>query len=572
MLLRYGDSQLVPTSSCRRFVPAAPATHPRLHHPSPLLLLIVASLLFFTGLSSTQVTCSAQQVRIPLTRKSVPDGVHYRSSRAMAAHAAVGFRGPVPDVHSAVELYSDPAVPVPLKNFYNRMYVGNVEIGTPSVTFSLVFDTGSADLWVFAAKSSKPILSYVTYYDYAQSSTSDLTTTPWSIQYGKGASSGVLVSDTVSLAGYNTTGFTFAQATSYSSDFESPDMPLDGLLGLAFSSVNSAGGPTLIDALQSQGRIKERVFSFYLTTDNPDGSEFVLGSPDLSLTRGNLTYLSLASNSGMWILSMQAVLFGGTTSSFCASASCPVLVDTGTSFIGMPSTAFNAFASAVESARSDCSLDSGSGLLRCNRATSAGLPSLGFSLQGSLFTVTGADYFQSGVIGVMSIDVSSSSSLWILGDTFLKTYYTVFDLDNRKIGIAGAKPGVPYSPPGTSREFTWQLVLLVVLIAIAVLCVCVAGVRAYQNRQSNRGARSPNGAPAPYMLHEQPYAGQGQRYQPQPVPMATMVPSQSFTGRPMQLSYAPGGGYPIPPMPTAPPPHAQSEFARDFYRSAEGQV
>jgi hypothetical protein len=152
----------------------------------PLLFIVVCATLLSI--------CSGQQIRIPLTRKDVPAGQHYRTVHAMAAHAANGFHGPVPQ-HTARQLYSDPAVPVALKNFYNRMYTGEVSIGTPAVQYQLVFDTGSADLWVFAAKSERPILDYVNYYDHTKSSTAKITSQPWDIQYGEGASKGTLVSD-----------------------------------------------------------------------------------------------------------------------------------------------------------------------------------------------------------------------------------------------------------------------------------------------------------------------------------------------------------------------------------------
>jgi len=36
----------------------------------------------------------------------------------------------------------------PLINAFNSYYIGDVSVGTPSQNFTVIFDTGSADLWI----------------------------------------------------------------------------------------------------------------------------------------------------------------------------------------------------------------------------------------------------------------------------------------------------------------------------------------------------------------------------------------------------------------------------------------
>lgn len=81
-------------------------------------------------------------------------------------------------------------------------YYGTITIGTPAVDFDVIMDTGSADL-IIATADCDGCDTETTTYTASSSSTAVTSTTAFSITYGSGTASGVLDTDTVSIAGYS---------------------------------------------------------------------------------------------------------------------------------------------------------------------------------------------------------------------------------------------------------------------------------------------------------------------------------------------------------------------------------
>merc|ERR1740121_917757 len=112
----------------------------------------------------------------------------------------------------------------------------------------------------------------------------------------------------------------------------------------------------------------------------------------------------------------------------CSKRNCSAIVDTGTSLLAGPTDIVNAFIDKLN-VSSDCSnFDS--------------LPDIGFIIGGRTLTLTPEDYVDiSGPhdcgLSLMSQDSPPPKSpQFILGDPFLRKYYTVFNRETSEIGFA----------------------------------------------------------------------------------------------------------------------------------------
>lgn len=131
---------------------------------------------------------------------------------------------------------SAPAIP----EEYDVEYLTPVQIGTPPQTLNLDFDTGSADLWVYSSATPPSDVNGQEVYNPSASNTSSkLQGSTWDITYGDGSSSsGEVYYDNVTVGGLSVYPMAVEAATDVSAEFTA-DMDIDGLLGLAFSKLNT---------------------------------------------------------------------------------------------------------------------------------------------------------------------------------------------------------------------------------------------------------------------------------------------------------------------------------------------
>jgi saccharopepsin len=342
--------------------------------------------------------------------------------------------------------------PVVLTDYYTKQYTGEIRIGTPPKKFSVVMDTGSADLWVFSKSLAKQASNF---YDSVQSSTYQYDGRNWDIKYGIGSCSGILSSDLVSISNIDPVRLVFAEATFASSNFFDQTKPMDGILGLSFTALANFQTLTLIDVLMQANKISEKVVTFrlgkYTGVESKGESQMIVGSPLLNRDEV-VIYAALPADSKEWTVPLLSFQVGNNipVKGYVA------LLDTGTSFIGIPSSLFDSISYEIIQLRPDCRLDADSGIYTCLRSLKTNLPNLKFKMGGEYFELTGSDYAidipgSAIQLGFMKLPQSIGNK-FILGDTFIKTFPTVFDYDQRRIGIVKKNPCLPVKYPMSTNH------------------------------------------------------------------------------------------------------------------------
>ncbi|RWR95150.1 aspartic proteinase [Cinnamomum micranthum f. kanehirae] len=190
---------------------------------------------------------------------------------------------------------------VSLKNYLDAQYFGVIGIGSPPQNFTVIFDTGSSNLWVPSSKCYFSIPCYFhTKYKARSSSTYKEIGKSCSIRYGSGSIYGYFSQDNVQLGDLVVKDQVFIEATQEAS-LAFLFAKFDGILGLGFQEISVGNVVPVWYNMIEQGLIKEEVFSFWLNRDanDSDGGEIVFGGVDPKHFIGEHTYVPVT-RKGYW--------------------------------------------------------------------------------------------------------------------------------------------------------------------------------------------------------------------------------------------------------------------------------
>lgn len=339
-------------------------------------------------------------------------------------------------------LNSDGLPSVSLTDVQDSEYFGEVDIGTPAQKFQVIYDTGSSNLWV-PSKACDNCKKDGKTYDSNASSSYAKNGENFALAYGTGSCKGFLSEDAVVVGGATITDFKFGEVTHEAADVFG-QAPFDGIIGMGPAKAAVDKVPMPMDQLVAQKKIDHNLFAFYLASGGKTGSTITLGGTDSSFHTGDFSYVPVARAAALlpyWMISASAIKVGGASAVSCSwITGCYMVVDTGTSLLAGPTKDVSTLIAKIGVTVAK------DGTIPCAGADQ--LPVITFSMNGKDFDL-GPDFYvlkvpddkgnQGCLLGIQGMDMIPGVSLWIMGDTFLRKYYTVWDKDANRVGFATAK-------------------------------------------------------------------------------------------------------------------------------------
>ncbi|KAL1828224.1 hypothetical protein DCAR_0207419 [Daucus carota subsp. sativus] len=225
---------------------------------------------------------------------------------------------------------------LPLKNYLDAQYYGEISIGSPPQKFSVIFDTGSSNLWVPSSKCYFSIACWFhSKYKAKKSSTYTEVGEDAAIVYGSGSVSGFLSQDNVEIGDLVIKDQVFIEVTKEGS-LTFVLAVFDGILGLGFQEISVGNVVPPWYNMVDQGLVGEEVFSFWLNRnqDAEEGGELVFGGVDPKHFKGNHTYVPVTEK-GYWQFEMDDFIIGNMSTGYC-DGGCAAIVDSGTSLLAGP--------------------------------------------------------------------------------------------------------------------------------------------------------------------------------------------------------------------------------------------
>ena len=336
-----------------------------------------------------------------------------------------------------------------------------MSIGTPAQHLRLHVDTGSSDLWTNTLSSrvcqlrGQPCSASGT-YNANSSSTYKFVSSDFNVTYidGSGAT-GDYATDTLSIGGKTLESLQFGIGYNSGS--------AQGILGIGYAANEAQANrngkqpySNLPQAMVDAKLIQSSAYSLWLDDLESSTGSILFGGVDSDKYTGSLQTLPVEKVQGQYIqfvitISGMALVQNGINQSLSNSLPTPVILDSGSSLTYLPDSLTNDIYTALNVQYSQ---QQGAGLCDCNLAN--GNITLDFTFTSPTISVPIRELvinpyataqpesqtsrkrqiFSNGGSDCIFGIIPSGGTTAVLGDTFLRSAYVVYDLVNNQISLA----------------------------------------------------------------------------------------------------------------------------------------
>jgi hypothetical protein len=312
---------------------------------------------------------------------------------------------------------------LPIKDYTDTQYVAEMDLGTPDQQFMVVPDTGSSNVWVYSSSCWTSPACYVhKTYKEKKSDSFEKDGHKFELNYGSGGIKGFWSKDTVGFGGLDAEHFTFGEVNS-ASGMAFIVGHMDGILGLAYPSISVDNLPVFMESADTE----DQSFSFLLGHTDQE-SYLVVPGVDEDLFTGNMQYHPVIEQK-YWSLNMTEIKVGDV--SIPKVNEYKGVIDSGTSLIVGSTEIVNPIIEQIGEIDQTCKDNSGH-------------PDVTISFDGVEYTLTSEDYIvkvesflgTACLLGIMASEFPEGFNYLIIGDTFMRKYYTHFDQNENRVGFA----------------------------------------------------------------------------------------------------------------------------------------
>ncbi|KAJ5715057.1 uncharacterized protein N7483_012238 [Penicillium malachiteum] len=335
------------------------------------------------------------------------------------------------------------------------IYLCNVTLGSPGQTLYLVLDTGSSDLWVntpnstFCEENSSACNYYGT-YNASKSSTYAYVNSDFNISYADGSgASGYYATETLTIGGTEITDLQFG--IGYESSSEEGVLGIGYITNEALVSTEDTTYANLPKTMVNKGLIKSNAYSLWLNDLDSNEGSILFGGVNTEKYHGSLSTLPIDKTGNEYsafyitLTGVSVTNSSGTTNYSSSAFPAAALLDSGSSLTYLPNGVVEDIYDVLGVSYDE---QLGYGFIACSAAKkdvnisyTFSSPVINVGIAELVLDIGNDEYFSNGEQACAFGIAPAGESSPVLGDTFLRSAYVVYDLANNEISLANTKFG-----------------------------------------------------------------------------------------------------------------------------------